>query len=270
MRRRTTIAQTPPAPAAAVDSLQRGLEALRCFRPGDDTLGTAELASRLNLPRNTTLRLLTTLQAHGFLRRLPDTDEFSLDVECLFVGQALLGSSLLVRRARPVLQTLAARFGLHVLLCVPERLDMLTLLHTSGSAAKPLPLAAGLTLPVATTALGCAWLWTQQPAVQGEWLARLRESAPATGGDSQAAKIYQAFHEIEKGGTCFSQDDWRKDVSMVAAPLVMRDGSTAAIACMNAETQGRADFSPECCAALSEAAKEISHAIQGSAFRFTQ
>ncbi len=263
MRRRTSLPATLPATATAVDSLQRGLEALRCFQPGEDVLGAAELASRLDLPRNTTLRLLLTLEAHGFLRRLPGTDEFSLDVECLFVGQALLGSSLLVRRSRPVLQTFADRFKVHALLCVSERLEMLVLQHASGSSARPLPLGAGLSLPVATTALGCAWLWTQPPAVQGEWLARLREHAPDAGGSSQAAKIYQAFHDIEKGGTCLSQDDWRKGVAMIATPLVMRDGSTAAIGFVSTGTvPGQAAFSPECCAALREAAQEIRNAVQ--------
>ncbi len=263
MRRRSSLSLSPAAAPAAVDSLQRGLEVLRCFAPGEDTLGAAELASRLDLPRPTTLRLLVTLESHGFLRRLPATDEFSLGVECLLIGQALLGSSMLVRRARPVLQTLAGRFSLHALLCVPERLEMLALLHASGNAATPLPLGAGLSLPVPTTALGCAWLWTQQPAVQGEWLSRLREGAPAVGGSPQAAKIYQAFHEIEKGGVCFSRDGWRQGVAMVATPLVLRDGSTAAIACLaSGEDSGQPAFSPACCAALREAAAEIRDAVQ--------
>lgn len=263
MRRRTSPAATRPEPAAAVDSLQRGLEALRCFRPGEDALGAGELASRLDLPRNTTLRLLQTLEMHGFLRRVQGTDDFSLDVECLFVGQSFLGSSQLVRRSGPVLQTLADRFKVHALLCVPEREDMLVLQHAAGSSASPLALGAGLSLPVATTASGCAWLWTQQPAVQGEWLARLRERAPTAGGSSKAAKIYQAFHDIEKGGTCFSQDDWRRGVAMVATPLLMRDGSAAAIGCAISEAPpGQAAFSPECCAALREAANEIRDAMQ--------
>jgi len=251
-----------PASATAVDSLQRGLEALRCFRPGEDLLATAELASRLNLPQSTTLRLLVTLEAHGFLSRLKGTDEFSLGVECLFVGQAVLGSSLLVRRARPLLQSLAIRFGVHALLCVPERLDMLALLHTSGLTAKPISLGAGLALPVATTALGCAWLWTQQPAVQGEWFARMREGAQGTGGNAKVAKIYQAFHDIEMGGVCFSKDDWRKGVAMVATPLVLRNGSSIAIGCASADlTLEQPLFSPECCAALREAAEEIRGAV---------
>lgn len=263
MRRRTSPAATRPAPVAAVDSLQRGLEALRCFRPGEDILGAGELAARLDLPRNTTLRLLQTLEIHGFLRRVQGTDDFSLDVECLFVGQAFLGSSQLVRRSGPVLQTLADRFKVHALLCVSEREDMLVLQHAAGSSANPLPLGAGLSLPVATTALGCAWLWTQQPAVQGEWLARLRERAPAAGGSSQAAKIYQAFHDIENGGTCFSQDDWRKGAAMVATPLLMRDGSAAAIGFVStAAAPGQTAFSPECCAALREASADIRDAMQ--------
>ncbi|MES2415304.1 MAG: helix-turn-helix domain-containing protein [Pseudomonadota bacterium] len=263
MRRRPDTNMKARPPATAVDSLQRGLEALRCFQPGEDMLTSAELATRLDLPRNTTLRLLLTLESHGFLRRLPGSDEFSLDVECLFLGQALLGGSLLVRKARPVLQTLANRFAVHTMLCVPERGQMLALLHAGSVAAQPLALSAGLALPVADSAPGCAWLWTQQPAVQGEWLARLRESGPGAGGSSQVARIYQSFHDIEKGGVCFSQDGWRSGVAMAATPLVMRDGSTAAIACLRTGLEaGMASFDLECSAALRAASQEIRDAIQ--------
>jgi DNA-binding IclR family transcriptional regulator len=258
MRRRTANAAPAPPASTAVDSLQRGLEALRCFQPGEDVLGVAELALRLELPRATTLRLLTTLEAHGFLRRMPGSDLFGLNVGCLFVGQAFLGSSALVRKARPALQNLANRFNLHVVLCVPAREQMLVLVHVNGKSANPLPLGAGLSLPVATTAIGCAWLWSQRPVIQGDWIAHLRDDAGAQGGPTQVAKIYQAFHDIERDGVCTSSDGWRKGVAMMASSLSLRDGSTAAVGLLRGSAEpGGALFDPECGYALREATVEI-------------
>lgn len=262
MRRRTAIAAAMPHASTAVDSLQRGLEALRCFQPGEDLLDVAEMALRLELPRATTLRLLTTLEAHEFLRRMPGSDLFGLNVGCLFVGQAFLGSSALVRKARPVLLNLANRFNLHVLLCVPEREQMLVLVHVSGKSAGLLPLGAGLSLPVATTAVGSAWLWAQRPVVQGDWFAHLRNDAGAQGGPAQVAKIYQAFHDMERDGVCTSSDGWRKGVAMMASSLSLRDGSTAAVGLLRGGAEpGAASFDPGCGYALREATVEITDAV---------
>lgn len=262
MRRRAPNAATSPPASTSVDSLQRGLEALRCFQPGEDALGVSELALRLELPRKTTLRLLTTLEAHGFLRRMPASDFFGLNVGCLFVGQAFLGSSALVRKAKPVLQNLANRFDLHVVLCVPERQQMLALVHCSGKSAPSLPLGVGLSLPVVTTAIGCAWLWLQRPVVQGDWITHLRDDADTKDGPNQVAKIYQAFHDIERNGVCISSDGWRRGAAMIASPLSLRDGSTAAVGLLRggAEPDG-ASFDPECGHALREATMEIRDSV---------
>ena len=51
--------------AHEVDSLHRGLEIMRSFRPGESTLSCSEIALRMGLRRATTQRLLDTLVAHA-------------------------------------------------------------------------------------------------------------------------------------------------------------------------------------------------------------
>lgn len=266
MRRRlvhpTSIDAEVSGPAA-VDSLQRGFEVLRCFRRGEDALDTMELARRLALPKATTRRLLDTLEIHGFLLRVPGTEKFGLHVACLVVGQALLGGSVLVRTARPFLKTFAERFGAHALLCMQERTDMLVLAHVAATAAQPFALGAGIKLPIADTALGCAWLWTQPAVVQGEWLARLRECAAPSAGSTQAADVYQAFHDLEDRGVCISHDKSRRGVEFVAAPIVFRDSSAAIIGCVrNREETERSPFDWDCADALVETAGFIREEMQ--------
>lgn len=259
MRRRTEAIAVDHAgtdTGSAVDSLQRGLEVLRCFKPGEDTLASAEIARRLALPKATTRRLLDTLSTQGFVLRVPDTEAWRLHVACFVVGQAVLNGSLLVRKATPILQVLANRFAVHALLCARDRSDMLVLVHLAGTSAPPWALGAGARLPIADTAPGRAWLWTQPPAAQGEWLARLRDSTPS--GRTQAAGVYQAFHDIEQGGACFSFGEWRRDVGLAAAPLMLADGSKAVVTCVRlAAEPGRGRFERECTAAMVEAAAMI-------------
>lgn len=250
------VAAPAPAPGA-VDSLQRGLELLRCFGPGGDALDVAELARRLGLARPTTRRLLDTLELHGFLLRVPGTDKFGLHVACLIVGQAVLGSSLLVKAARPLLLPFAERFTVKVLACVQERTDMLVLAQATAQGAPSGAPGPGMRLPVASTALGHAWLWTQPAQVQAEWLARLRSEPGA--GVSQAACVYRAFQELEERGVCQAPDASRRDVSSFAAPIILPGGAVAVAGCMRADVGGRdrVRLERECGAALAELATSL-------------
>lgn len=258
MRRRIVRSAEASPASPAVDSLQRGLEALRCFRPGEDTLGIAELARRLELPRPTTLRLLKTLEAHGLLRCLQEDELFGLDVGCLLIGQAYLSRSVLVHKAQSVLQNLADQSGLDVVLCVSDRGQMLVLAHVAAKYASRLPLGVGLSLPVGPTAIGCAWLWSQRPIVQGEWIARLRADAGDHGGAYQVAKVYRAFHDIERDGVCTSIDGWRKGVAMIASSVFLRDGSTAVVGLVREGSGSDGSFfPPQFALALREAVAEI-------------
>ncbi len=247
----------PTAAATAVDSLQRGLEALRCFGPGDDALDVAELARRLGLSKPTARRLLDTLEQHGFLLRVPGTDRFALHVACLIVGQAVLGSSVLVKAARPLLLQFAERFNVSVLACVQERNDMLVLAQAAAPGAPSGAPSAGMRLPLAGTALGHAWLWMQSAQVQADWLANLRSESGT--GVSQAARVYRAFQELEERGVCQALDVSRRELTCFAAPVLLPDGILAVVGCMRADGGGRdrVRLERECSAGLAVLASEM-------------
>jgi IclR family pca regulon transcriptional regulator len=223
------------APAPSVDSLQRGLEVLRCFLPGEDTLEAGEIASRLGLPALTARRLLQTLEAQGFLLRAEGSTRFGLHVACLVLGQAVVGSSALARSAQPLLHLFSERFGGSGIACVHERDQMLMLAHAAADTAGlhgaggTRALGVGMQVPVATSAFGHAWLWTQGAQVQALWLARLREAGAAGG---HAAALYRAFHELEANGVCQVSDPARRDVVTFAAPVTLHDGAAAVIGCV--------------------------------------
>lgn len=146
MRKRTQALDATES-NRGIDSLQRGMEVLRCFQPGENALTVAEIARRLDLPRTTTRRLLNTLAAHDFLFSVPDRDAFRLHVASFVLGQAVLSGSELVRGATPVLQWLANRHALHCLLCVRDRGDMLVLAHQAGAGTAHCPSGPGRGCP---------------------------------------------------------------------------------------------------------------------------
>ncbi|MEY4712936.1 MAG: hypothetical protein RIS88_2386 [Pseudomonadota bacterium] len=254
MRRRSAPLTAGPRPA--VDSLQRGLDILRGFEPGEDILPVTEIARRLGLPRATTRRLLETLADDDFLLRAGDGQGYGLHVGCFAIGQAVLGGSALVRAARAPLQALADRHSVHALLAVGDGDALLVLAHLAGVAAPAWPLGVGARLPVADTAPGLAWLWAQPPPVQSQWMAELRASPePGT-----LAALWRAFHELETRGTCATLWPDHPSSAMLATPLVLQDGSIAVVACAGTAS----DVAPQPDAALALALRNTPLAIHAA------
>ncbi len=214
-----------------VDSLNRGLEILRTFRPLEGALSVAEISLRLGIPRGTVQRLAETLVTHGFLRRIPDSDHYQPDSSCLLVGHALLASAPIVRIARPILEELATKHDVHAALGVRERLNMLCLAHAAGRKAVPITLlGVGMLLPMTATALGRAWLWAQQGSTQGELIQRTK----VEGGEPAARTIpglYRAFQELEEEGFCVASGEWIRDVAAVGTAVTLNSGHSYGLVC---------------------------------------
>jgi len=96
-----------PGGAAAVD---RALTLLAAFRTGDTSLSLAELASRTQLYKSTTLRLLASLEHARLVQRLDDGN-YGLGNEVARLNAVYAASFSLDRVVMPVLRSLVAATG---------------------------------------------------------------------------------------------------------------------------------------------------------------
>ena len=233
-KKRTLTASESPLDGLGLSgggsALARGLEILRKFQDHNNTLSVAELSSSLGLPRPTTARLVDTLVAHQFLREVPGTGYYQPAGSSFVIGQALLASKSIIHIAQPALQELTDRFGVHVVLGVRERLSMLCLDHCTSRDGSQFRYGAGALMPLASTALGRAWLWAQHGAAQADLIKQLRTHVIATT-KNYIPGIYRAFQEMEEFGYCFSLGEWVPEIHAVAAPLALDDSSIYAVSC---------------------------------------
>lgn len=85
-------------------------------------------------------------------------------------------------------------------------------------------LDTGSRLPIATSAIGRAWLCglTDERRQQV-----LQELASEYGNDwpRYEAGIQQSFKDYAQYGFCLSEQDWQRDISAVAMPLILEDGA---------------------------------------------
>jgi DNA-binding IclR family transcriptional regulator len=101
-----------PSPAGAetdgnVRAVDRALALLLAFRDGDVALPLAELSRRAGLHLTTALRLLGTLEAQGFVQRLP-SGGYALGPQLLVLGERFRRGLRLEDQVMPALDRLRA------------------------------------------------------------------------------------------------------------------------------------------------------------------
>jgi len=110
---RPSLRAVPPAsPMRAlagdgVRAVDRALVLLRAFREEDGPLGLTELSRRAGLNMTTALRLLGTLEGHGFVKRLP-AGGYLLGPALLLLGDLFRRSLRLEHHVMPALERLRA------------------------------------------------------------------------------------------------------------------------------------------------------------------
>lgn len=221
MSRVATLRRPAPAPAAAkedrhfVTALARGLQVLACFRTGEAQLGNQELAERCRLPKSTVSRLTMTLTRLGYLIHVPDTGRYRLGMATLSLGSAML-SRLDVRQvARPLMQELAAFSGASVSLGARDRYSMIYIEHCRGPSALTLSMDVGARIPLATSAIGRAYLAVITEAERREVMAQVEEHDESAWPKVRAG-IERAVKDHAKLGVTCSFGDWQKDVNGIA------------------------------------------------------
>jgi DNA-binding IclR family transcriptional regulator len=90
--------------------VERALAILAAFADGAQALTLGELARATGLYKSTILRLIASLERHGYVRRLPD-GRYAVGPEPLRLARAYQASFRLADAVVPVLERLAERSG---------------------------------------------------------------------------------------------------------------------------------------------------------------
>ena len=201
-----------------VTALARGLEVLSVFRSRDRTLTNQELARRCGLPKSTISRLTYTLTKQGYLEHADDGSGnigYRLGSAVLALGSAMLARMDMRQVARPLMQELADRSHAMVSLGMRDRLSMIYVENCRSESALTLSLDVGSRIPLATTAMGRAYLAVCGDAERHDLMERIRELDEAAWPRVRAG-IERALEEYRELGCCTSFGEWQKDVNAIA------------------------------------------------------
>lgn len=216
-RKRAGAVGEGPVSPDFITALARGLEVLRCFRPGVAALGNLDLARLTGLPKPTISRITYTLTELGYLRYHPDTGKYSPGYGVLALGFGLLAGLEVRELAKASMSDLARETGGAVALGAFDGDAMTYVEAIHGSSALYLRLPVGYRASL-DSAMGRAYLASLPAAACADVLERLGPAAPA------AAAIERARAELRDTGCCFAIGEWQSGINAVAVPFTSVTG----------------------------------------------
>ena len=200
-----------------IASLARGFELLRCFSAEKQVLGNQELAQLTGLPKPTIARITYTLVTLGYLKQLPDSSKYMLDIGVLALGYAALSNIMIRNLAHPFMQEMSLQVQAPVALATRDRLDMLYLdvIQTNSMMRRQI----GSTLSLYSSAMGRACLAATPTTERQVLLTALEKQYPKQWSEIHLG-LQKAFIDYEEHGYCVSLGEWKKDINSVAVPLL--------------------------------------------------
>ncbi|HHO8041556.1 TPA: IclR family transcriptional regulator [Pseudomonas aeruginosa] len=201
-----------------VTALARGLELLRCFTPRESLLGNQELAKKTGLPKPTVSRLTHTLTRLGYLRHLPHSGKYQLEVGVMSFGYAMLSNLSIRALARPLMEEMAGYAKAAVAMAARDRLSMVYLDVVHSEANLTMRRQVGSHLSLHRSAIGRACL-AAMPEDEREFiLGHIRKRHPEDWPEVRKG-LERAFRDYADYGFCLSLGEWQRDVNAVGVAL---------------------------------------------------
>lgn len=207
-----------------VTALARGLEVLRAFRPDDTMLGNGDIALRTELAKPTVCRMTHTLTKLGYLQFNTRLGKYHLGAAVLSLGYAALASMDIRQVARPFMQDLANDTNASVSIGSHDRTSMIYVETCRGQGPVTLRLDVGSRIPLATTAMGRAYL----AAIGEDERAELMVALKARHADEWSVllpRIEQALRDYREYGFTMSTGEWQPEIHAVGRAIVLPDNS---------------------------------------------
>jgi len=214
----------PATDRSFVIALSRGLDVLRAFRPSDGLLGNQEIAARTNLPKPTISRLTYTLTKLGYLTPVPRFEKYQLAPAAMALGYSALANMGIRHVSDPYRDQLMRETGGAVAIGARDRLSMIYFGQSRSELTVGVLLDVGSKVPIATTAMGRAYLWALP---EEERVTLMREIKDHVGPNWPKIRegIERAGECVAKHGFAMSAGEWHNDIHAVGVALKLNDGT---------------------------------------------
>jgi IclR family transcriptional regulator, pca regulon regulatory protein len=212
-----------------IEALARGLDVLRCFRPGRPAMSLAEIAGATDLARPTARRILITLAELGYVR---STDAgFTLTPRVLNLGMAYIGATNLWDMAQPHLHELAVRTGESCSIAQLDGSDIVYMARVAVPKLVALAVTIGTRFPALPTSLGKVLLAALSRAELDSVLAQPSRSGITPRWTPDRDEIDATLRDVRAKGWATTDQQLALAIRSVSVPI--RDGDGQVVAAIN-------------------------------------
>jgi IclR family acetate operon transcriptional repressor len=247
-------------------TIEKALMVFKCFAQAESSLGTTELANRLNTNVPTMSRVLSTLKRHGFLEQDPTTRRYRLGPAMVEMAQAVYRSldGAVTHVAAPFANALRDQVGERVHLEVLSGNNIY--LAYVAETPKPISLniGAGDQVMPHAHAGAKAIIAFSPPDVMDYWLAQdLPQYTKNTVTDpDELRKIYR---EIRETGIAYDFGGYIEEVNAIGAPIFdHKNNPVAGLIIVVPSYRMRKKWNRTYLTALKNAANDISSQLHSS------
>ncbi|WP_374625118.1 IclR family transcriptional regulator [Pandoraea sp.] len=224
----TDSAQSAPRSSLFVGSTEKTFQVLHAFDGPARYMTLVDIAKAAGLDRSATQRLVHTLEALGYLFRVPDTRTYGLTTKVLQFSYNYIRANDLVEKAAPYLLDIFRRVGETTNLQELDGHEIVYIARFPGQHLVNIGIVVGARLPAMFTASGIAMLSRLPEARVREILANtsLEPMTPYTVTDEK--KLLERVQTAARHGYAIVESETVMGDISVAAPITDHDGCAVA------------------------------------------
>ncbi|MGH7721770.1 MAG: IclR family transcriptional regulator [Candidatus Dormibacteria bacterium] len=244
-----------------VESADRLLRILESFGARERDVSLGDLADRVALPKSSVHRLLTTLIAHGFVDRDPETRRYTLGIRLFELGSAAIHERGLHGAAQPQLEELSRATGETCHLAVLSGFEAVYVYKIDGPANISMSSRVGGRAPCHATSIGkvlIAW-------APSELVAEVRAhsmTAFTTHTITSLERFDAELAIVRTQGYALDLEEYSEGLHCISAPVHDQTGRvTAALGIAGPRTRIQGERLAELIPVVVSAARELSRQL---------
>lgn len=242
----------------AVRTVQRALTVLECFDFENRELSFTDIVQRIDLPKSTVSRLISTLELEGFLERDIDTSKFKLGHRVYLLG-LIAGETMDIRNISvPYMDKMTKLTGETTNLYILENYDRVCIAQVESPMPIKQLVKVGERFPIWAGATGRSILAQLDEDTWHEMIKELRQFTDKTVVNPD--DFINNLKEIRKSGYALSLGEKYNEVGCIAAPIFNYSGVMGCISISGPVYRFPEDIS-NFAKLVTESAIDISHKL---------
>lgn len=220
--------QLTPRSSLFVGSIEKAFQVLNAFNGSKRHMTLADIARVAHLNRSATQRLVHTLEALGYLRRIPESRDYGLSLKVLQLSYNYLRANELVDKASPYLLDLSRTLGETANLHELDGAEIVFVARFPGRHLVNVDINVGSRLPAFFTASGTVILSRLSELQRRQILEQTALAAITPYTEIDPAKLLARVRSAaERGYAIIANETVLGDIS-VAAPIIDHRGTAVA------------------------------------------